>query len=167
DANKNAITQSLSLGVNTIEVLMPKVTADKTVQMKVVVKGILSKEEAVVLHPVTYREFYFISHSHNDIGYSNLQEVVKQKQIKNIYDALALISKTAAYPEGERYIWNIESLWAVENFMEQASEQDKLEFISAVKNGSIGLSAGYANLLIGLCSPEVLIHYTDYASLLE
>lgn len=166
-ANKNAITQSLSLGVNTIEVLVPKVTADKTVHMKVAVKGILSKEEAVVLHPVTYREFYFISHSHNDIGYSDLQEVVKQKQIKNIYDALALIRKTAAYPADERYIWNIESLWAVENFMKQASEQEKLEFISTVKSGSIGLSAGYANLLIGLCSPEVLIHYTDYASLLE
>jgi hypothetical protein len=36
-----------------------------------------------------------------------------------------------------------------------------------VKNGSIALSAGYANLLIGLCSPEVLIHYTDYAAELE
>ena len=167
NADRKLITQALSLGVNTIEVLVPKVKADKTLQVKVTVEGVMSKEEKVVLHPVVYREFYLISHSHNDIGYSDLQEVVKQKQIKNIYDALALIRKTASYPLGERYIWNIESLWAVENFMEQASENDKQEFISAVKSGSIGLSAGYANLLTGLCSPEVLIHYTDYASLLE
>jgi len=167
DGTKNTTTQSLSLGVNTIEVLVPKVTSDRTVNIRVAVKGILSKEEAVVLRPVTYREFYLISHSHNDIGYSDLQEMVKQKQIKNIYDALALVRKTDSWSEGEQYIWNIESLWAVENFMSQASERDKVEFISAVKSGSIGLSAGYANLLTGLCSPEVLIHYTDYASLLE
>ena len=167
DVNKNVITKPLSLGVNTIEVLVPEVTADKSIQIKVDVKKVQSKEETVVVHPVIYREFWFISHSHNDIGYSDLQEVVKQKQIKNIYDAIRLIKNTASYPEGERYIWNIESLWAVENFMEQASDEDKQEFIAAVKSGSIGLSAGYANLLIGLCSPEVLIHYTDYAGFLE
>lgn len=163
NTNKNIITQSLSLGVNTIEMLVPKALDGKNIKVKVAVQGMMNKEDVVQLKPVSYREFYFVSHSHNDIGYSDLQDVVAQKQIKNIRDALVLIKKASAYPKEAQYKWNIESLWAVENFMKIAGEEEKKEFVEDVKSGSIGLPASYANLLTGICRPEDLIHFTEYA----
>ena len=163
DAVKNKISKSLSLGVNTIELLVPKVNRPKSILVNVSVAGLLNKNENIDLKPVIFREFDFVSHSHNDIGYSDLQDTVEQKQIRNIRAAMQLINKTADYPTNARYKWNIESLWAVENFMKIASEQEKKNFVEDVKSGSIGLPASYANELTGICSPEDLIHYTDYA----
>jgi alpha-mannosidase len=161
--DKNKITQALSLGVNTIELSVPKVTSEKSIKVNVSVEGLLTKNESIELKPVIFREFDFVSHSHNDIGYSDLQDTVEQKQIRNIRDAMQLIKKTSTYPVAARYKWNIESLWAVQNFMKIASEQEKKNFVNDVKSGSIGLPASYANQLTGLCSPEDLIHYTDYS----
>ncbi|MEO6837607.1 MAG: glycoside hydrolase family 38 C-terminal domain-containing protein [Ginsengibacter sp.] len=161
--DKNKITQSLSLGVNTIEVLVPKVSAEKNIKVNVAVAGLLTKDEMIKLKPVIYREFDFVSHSHNDIGYSDLQDTVEQKQIRNIREAIRIIQKTSQYPKASKYKWNIESLWAVENFMKVATEDEKKTFVEDVKSGSIGLPASYANELTGLCTPEDLIHYTEYA----
>lgn len=161
--DKNTISKPLSLGLNTIELLVPKVNGPKNININVSIAGLLNKNENIDLKPVIYREFDFVSHSHNDIGYSDLQDTVERKQIRNIRDAMELINKTADYPTNARYKWNIESLWAVENFMKIASDQEKKNFVEDVKSGSIGLPASYANQLTGLCSPEDLIHYTDYA----
>ena len=40
-------------------------------------------------------------------------------------------------------------------------------FVKAVKDGGIGLSAMYGNILTGLSQPEELFHYTEYAQKLE
>lgn len=163
NVNENKITQTLSLGVNTFEILVPKVSKEKNIQVHVVVTDLLSKNETVQLKPVIYREFDFVSHSHNDIGYSDLQDTVEQKQNRNIREAMKLIEETSTLPEDARYKWNIESLWAVENFMKIATDNEKKIFVQDVKSGSIGLPASYANELTGLSSPEDLIHYTEYA----
>ncbi|MGN6541688.1 MAG: hypothetical protein ACTHKY_12845 [Ginsengibacter sp.] len=163
DIDKNTIIKALSLGLNTIELLVPKVNASKNINVNVSVAGLLNKNEIIDLKPVIYREFDFVSHSHNDIGYSDLQDTVEQKQNRNIRTATELIKKTADYPTDARYKWNIESLWAVENFMKIASDEEKKNFVEDVKSGSIGLPASYANELTGLCTPEDLIHYTEYA----
>ncbi len=78
-----------------------------------------------------------------------------------------MIDKTKDYPADAKFKWNIESLWAVENFLKQASPTDSARFFAAVKNGSIGLSGLYANMLTGLSMPEEVFHYTDYAKMLR
>lgn len=117
--------------------------------------------------PITKRSIHLIHHSHNDIGYSHLQAEVEQIQNNNIWKALELIYRTKDYPEGSRFVWNVESLWAVENFLGIASEQDKQRFIAAVKAGSIALSANYANILTGLCTPEEMRWIVEYADSLR
>jgi hypothetical protein len=47
DVNKEVLSQSLSLGVNTFEVLVPKVISDKAIKVKVVVKGVLTKKKSL------------------------------------------------------------------------------------------------------------------------
>ncbi len=121
----------------------------------------------VLMEPVIKREIDFIHHSHTDIGYSYLQPEVEKIHIKDIYDALRMIEKTKNYPAASKFKWNVESLWAVENFLKQASHSDSVRFFNAVKNGSIGLSGFYANMLTGLSMPEEMFHYTEYAEMLR
>lgn len=119
------------------------------------------------IEKVVPRTLYFIHHSHTDVGYSHLQAEVEKIHTKNIYDALKMIEETRNLPEEARFKWNVEALWDVENFMQKASPEDIQSFVKAVKEGSIGLSAMYANILTGLSQPEELFHYTEYAQKLE
>nr|WP_315030376.1 glycoside hydrolase family 38 C-terminal domain-containing protein [uncultured Chryseobacterium sp.] len=113
------------------------------------------------------RTLYFIHHSHTDVGYSHLQAEVEKIHTKNIYDALSMIEKTKNLPEEARFKYNVEALWDVENFMKNATIEDKNSFVKAVKEGGIGLSAMYGNILTGLSQPEELFHYTEYAQKLK
>lgn len=113
------------------------------------------------------RKIHLVHHSHTDIGYSHLQAEVEKIQNNNIWKALELIDRTKDYPEDSRFVWNVESLWAVENFLGIASEADKQRFIAAVKAGRIALSANYANILTGLCTPEEMHWIVEYADSLR
>jgi len=117
---------------------------------------------SVRFQPVHPREVDIIHHSHNDIGYSHHQDTVEKIQNLNIRHALRLIEQTKNYPEGSRFKWNIESLWAVDNFLGEATAEEKLKFFDAVRNRQIGLGGFYANILTGLCKPEELPWITEY-----
>ncbi len=115
------------------------------------------------LRPVARRELYLLPHSHLDIGYSDHQDVVEKKHWGYYEQAIALAKKTAGYPEGARFKWNVEQLWPVESYLAQASEAQRRAFAEAVKKGWVGLQALYANELTGVCHPEELFHLTAYA----
>ncbi|MEO8069260.1 MAG: glycoside hydrolase, partial [Flavobacteriales bacterium] len=89
-------------------------------------------DTTVTIDPIIHRDIHLIHHSHTDIGYSHLQAEVQTIQNNNIFKALELIDRTKEYPEDSRFVWNVESLWAVENFLGIASETDKQRFIAAV-----------------------------------
>jgi predicted methyltransferase len=112
---------------------------------------------------VRHWEIHLLPHSHVDIGYSDPQPVVEKKQWKNLRDAVELARKTAAYPPEARFRWNVEGLWSVESYLRQASRGERLAFLTAVKQGTIGLQANYTNILTGLASPDELSHWTDFA----
>lgn len=119
----------------------------------------------VVVNPIKNLEFHIIHHSHNDIGYSHLQTDVTKIQTENIRSALRWIAKGGV---GDiQPIWHVESLWAVENFLNEASPAEALQFVAAVKKGSLVLSANYANCLTGLMRPEEFTWLTAYARHLE
>lgn len=118
----------------------------------------------LTIEPLKSYEFHIIHHSHNDIGYSHLQTEVAKIQTGNIRMAIQWI-RTAA--SDQRPIWHIESLWAVENFLAEASKVEKEEFFRYVKSGNIVLSANYANILTGISRPEELNWMVEYAKQLE
>jgi alpha-mannosidase len=109
--------------------------------------------------------FHIIHHSHNDIGYSHLQTEVEQIQNRNIRSAISWIQQSVVAPE--KPVWHVESLWAVENFMKEASSTEKALFIQYVRSGNISLSANYANVLTGLSQAEELNWLVEYAQQLE
>jgi hypothetical protein len=117
--------------------------------------------QTLELKAVKPRVLHLLPHSHVDIGYSDPQPEVERKQWKNLRDAVALGRKTASYPPGARFKWNVEGLWSVESYLKQASAEDRAEFLAAVRDGTIGLQANDTNLLTGLATPEELRRWTS------
>lgn len=154
-------------GLQVVGFPIPMVRKGEPVHIVVELGKYFKLDTLISASPVIHRDVYLVHHSHTDIGYSHLQAEVEKIQNNNIWKALELIDRTKDYPEGSRFVWNVESLWAVENFLGIASEQDKQRFIAAVKSGSIALSANYANLMTGLCTPEEMHWIVEYADSLR
>ncbi len=144
--------------MNSFDIPVTAVQKSDSLSVQIFKARQLLSERKLWLQPVVHRNLYFIHHSHTDIGYSHLQPEVEKIHTKNIDDALKLIEATRQYPEAARFKWNIESLWAVENYLKQATAIQKENFFSQVTAGSIGLSALYANFLTGLSQPEEMFH---------
>ncbi|HEX4322224.1 MAG TPA: glycoside hydrolase family 38 C-terminal domain-containing protein [Acidobacteriaceae bacterium] len=107
---------------------------------------------------------YVLPHSHHDLGYTDLQAAVEEKQMQNITLAMELADKTASYPEGARFIWNLEVLWGCDFFMQRRSEAEKKALIEAIRKGHISPQGSYANELTGLCRPEELLRLFKYGT---
>ncbi len=164
---KESFSFMLKNGINTFDIPVMPVQKRDSISVQIISGKQILKNEYVKLVPVVHRNLHFIHHSHTDIGYSHLQPEVVKIHNKNIEDALNMIDKTRDYPEAAKFKWNVESLWAVENFLRTAPTEQKDRFIKAVKDGNICLSAFYANITSGLSLPEELFHYTDYAQKLH
>jgi alpha-mannosidase len=114
------------------------------------------------LKPVARRELYLLPHSHNDIGYSDLQVKVEKDQWRYLEEGLALARKTAGYPPEARFKWNVEILWPIESYLAQATESQRRDFVDAVRKGWVGLEGFLGGELTGLCPPEELVQLTEY-----
>lgn len=155
----------LKQGYNSIQLpaYPPEVTGIDTIRCVVNNKDTLLL--TVTLNPVRDFVFSIIHHSHNDIGYSHLQTEVETIQTRNVRDAIQWIREYKGI--GEKPIWHIESLWAVENFLRNATKEEETAFVKAVQSGQLVLSANYANILTGLGQPEELNWVLEYARMLE
>lgn len=154
-------------GMNSFDIPVNAVQKPDSVFIDASISGKALLKKYFQVKPVVYREIYFIHHSHTDIGYSHLQPEVLRIHMRNIDDALRMIDKTKNFSNAAKFKWNIESLWVVENYLNQASQLQKDKFIKAVKDGNICLSGLYANILTGISEPEEVFHYTDFAEQLR
>jgi alpha-mannosidase len=150
-------------GINDIQIPVDTATAGSAINIQANIGNQYAVNKMVTIQPVIKREIYFIPHSHTDIGYSYIQEDVEKIHNKNIRDALVMIDKTKGYPAGSKFVWNVESLWSVENFLNSSTPSEKEKFFDAVRHEQIGLSGFYANILTGLSTPEEMDWITAYA----
>ncbi|NGP45949.1 glycoside hydrolase [Bacillaceae bacterium SIJ1] len=91
---------------------------------------------------------YAIHHSHTDIGYTERQERIEQYHIDFIRQAIAISKdiRSGVRPERKGFKWTCETFWAVEQFLKEASEEEKKDFAEAVRQGDIELSGTYLNM---------------------
>jgi alpha-mannosidase len=165
--DKENHTYTAKDGINSFDIPITAVSKEEKVKVQVSLGDKVFADDYYVVQPVVYREVHLLHHSHTDIGYSHLQPEVLKIHNKNIDDALEMIEKTKNYPEEAKFKWNIESIWAVENYLKEATPAQKEKFVATVKNGDIFLSALYVNMLTGLSQAEEMFHYTDYATKLR
>lgn len=162
---KKKLETLLHLGMNKIVLWVDTLSSARTAMLEL--KLDKTWRQAVTLKPVRHFDVYFLPHSHVDIGFTHQQSDVEKLQWRNIAEGIELARKTANYPEGSRYKWNVEVLWAVDGYLKNASSATRDTFFNAVKQGWIGLDALYGSELTGLQRPEELMRITGFANQLE
>jgi alpha-mannosidase len=153
----------LKIGANVLQIAVPEAKSPETVAIRFKLNGQLVQTANIQVVPVKSKKIYLLCYSHNDIGYTNLQADVERKQWKNLEEAIQLIHQTVNYPQDARYKWNMETIWALESYLKQASPAQQEEVFADIREGSIGLSALYANMLTGLANAEEMPHFFDFA----
>lgn len=117
--------------------------------------------------PLSHLTLYIVPHSHVDIGYTELQTDIEDKQVQNILDGIAAARRTAGYPAGARYVYNLEGTWAADLLLRRGSPAERAAFLGAVRQGQVALNGMYANTLTGLCRPEELVQLFRFATRLS
>jgi len=124
--------RSLSGDAQFFDVYTAPVSSVRLADVEVEAAG-KSSTAKVSLYPVRKVQVYILPHSHHDLGYTDLQANVEEKQMLNILKGIDLARRTANYQEGARFVWNLEVLWGADLFMRRRSQAEKDEFIDAVK----------------------------------
>lgn len=164
---KYRVTTRLQSGRATFRVNVPAVKTPATVALNVATEEAMAEFPALAIAPVVPREIHLIAQSHLDIGYTDVHEKVRDKHWRALDSALAFIERSRANPEGARFRWNIEGLWALQDYLTTRSAADTTRFFDAVRRGDIAISGLYANLMTGLSGGDELIHLLDYARTLR
>ena len=159
----NGQTQTVSAapGTGQIQFLAPEVQAPTPARLAVEVGGQAVADEPVTLRPVKHWTIYLLPHSHVDIGYTQPQEDVRKKQIANLREALDEIKRTADYPADSQFKWNLEVLWPMQAYLQDATPTERQNVFDALRSGKLVLNGYYGNLLTGLTSPGELLRAFD------
>lgn len=153
----------LTTGTSTFDVFIDPVPQRKNATIAIRV-GSRTRTESIELRPVRKMLVYILPHSHHDLGYTEAQADVEERQMRNIALGIDLARKTADYPEGSRFVWNLEVLWGADLYLQRKSAAEKAAFVDAVQKGWIALNGSYANELTGLCRPEELLQLFRYGT---
>jgi alpha-mannosidase len=162
----SATRVTLKSGRQEVELTANAVETETKRQISIEVAGKIIAAREVTLKPVKKLTVYITPHSHTDIGYTEIQTAIEKKQVQNLVDGLAAAKRTADYPPGARFVWNVEVLWAADLYLHRLDEQQRAEFLEAVKKGQVVLNGMYLNELTGLCRPEELVRLFRYSTVL-
>ncbi|MGO8925696.1 MAG: polysaccharide lyase family protein [Limisphaerales bacterium] len=160
--DQEPVTVKLHSGSQSVEVFAKPVTASETVPVTVAVGSQEVARKDVEFVPVRPWTVYILMHSHVDIGYTDIQPHIAAKQARNVTRALELIRETRDYPPDARFRWNLEVGWTYDQFLTNATPEQKRQFEQAVRDGYIGVDAMYGNLLTGISRGEELVHQLAY-----
>jgi hypothetical protein len=160
----DSIPVELEPGLQEREFRVPAVRTNTVWRVEVVdAAGRELASREVALRPVPQLTVYILPHSHTDIGYTEIQTDIEKKQVQNLVDGLAQARRTADYPAGSRFVWNVEVLWAADLYLRRLDAAHRAAFLDAVKRGQVALNGMYLNELTGLCRPEELVRLFRYA----
>lgn len=118
------------------------------------------------LKPVRPWTIYLFPHSHVDIGYTGLQSEVLKMHERNLEDAIAVARENASNPEETKFRFNVEAMWVIDRYLQRATPAQRAAVQKAVREKTLAISGGYANLLTGIMNPEELMQSLRYAKIL-
>ena len=146
---------TLGLGFTRLQLVVPAVREPTAIPLDLTVDGRPAATRYVV-QPVRRLDLYLIHHTHLDIGYTNRQDEVEQMHWQHLEHALAYGAASDTFPEGERFVWHPEGLWAVESYLATHSAAEQARLVEGIRRGWIHLDGLFANLLTGLATEEGL-----------
>ena len=151
-------------GKQIITFMVPAQDTPRTLPLSIRVGNQDVFTKTVVVQQMMKRIIYILPHSHTDIGYTTLQTDIVEKQVNNLVQGMAEAKRTADYPAGARFVWNVEVAWAADLLLQRLPEKMRNEFFKAVKKGQIYVNGMYLNNLTGLSRPEELVRLFRYST---
>jgi len=155
DGNK-PFTRVFKKGADSLEILVKAVSEVKIAGLMIESGGMTPYHAKITLRPVKKLVCYILPHSHTDIGYTEIQTAVQDKQVQNLVKGMEIAKITSHYPVGSRFVWNVEVAWAADLYLNRMNEAQRMDFLEAVSRGEVALNGMYLNELTGLCRPEEL-----------
>jgi hypothetical protein len=157
------VSVTLKRGQQEFEIAAPAVEKNTKATIIIESAGKIVAQKDIELKPVRKMTIYILPHSHTDIGYTEIQTNIEKKQVNNLLQGIEYAKKTADYPDGAKFVWNVEVLWAADLYLHRLSPAERKEFFEAVKKGQVSLNGMYLNELTGLCRPEELLQLFRYS----
>jgi len=154
---------SIHQGRNDLFCSIPEVDKESAVSAGIMKKGKVLTSEVVKVKPVKKLMVYILPHSHTDIGYTEIQTAIEDKQVNNLIQGIEYAEKTADYPEGARFVWNVEVAWAADLYLNRLDQQSRDKLLTAMSKGQVAMNGMYLNELTGLCRPEELLRLFKYS----
>jgi alpha-mannosidase len=164
---RELVNGPLKVGGNIYRIPIPAVKAPQKMSIRFLVNNDTAQVIPFDVAPVTPRTIYLVPYSHNDIGYTDYQPNVERKQWSNMEEGLRLARETREYPAEDRFKWNFETVWALDSYLRQAPEAQRKVVLDAIRNGELGVSALYANMLTGLANATEMSHFLDFSRTLK
>lgn len=125
----------------------PRVDKAKDIDVELKVKNQILPVQSIRANPVREWEVHLLHQTHLDIGYTHTQPEVLNLQVNHLYNALEMIESSGDLPAEAGFKWHPDGMWAVEEFLRTASEQDKAELVKAAKNGKVHFNPLYVQPL--------------------
>lgn len=167
-AGGKQVNTTIRWGTQNVQLPIDPPDRDQEFEVSLAVSGTtLVRRKIMVQPPQRPQVIYVLPHSHNDNGYTHLQPEVADRQLNNLVQGMAVAKKTAAYPEGSRFVWNLEVTWAADLYQQRMSAEQHKAFEESVKAGQVAINATYLNVLTGICRPEELIRVFRFAKTIE
>ncbi len=91
--------------------------------------------------PAPIKQLYLVHFSHTDFGFTDLQSVCRELQVRYLDVAVDAVLATANGPEERKFRWTAESTVAVADWWEQATPQRRQEFLRALETGQFEVAA--------------------------
>jgi alpha-mannosidase len=139
-------------GNNEVFVTLPDIEQKTAVELTVRA-GDNEVKASATLQPARKWKVFIVPTVHTDIGYTDLQERVMARHADNITQALAMLDKHPSFN------WDCETFWQLDCFLRAHPEKQDAIF-ARLREGRMGLSTLFGNMLTGLCSHEALNRVT-------
>ena len=138
----------LRFGHNELFIPLPNVEQKTTVELALKAGG-KEMKTTTMLQPTRKWKVFIVPTVHTDIGYTDLQERVMARHADNTMQALAMAEQHPSFT------WDFETFWQLDCFLRAHPEKAE-EAFRRLREGRMGLSAFFGNMLTGLCSHEAL-----------
>jgi len=126
------------------QIFIPAV--DRTTEVKLGISTDRFEEtKTVTVEPIKPFEIFLVMHTHTDLGYTQPQNELVDLHMDFIDQAVSYAKATKDRPDRERFRWTCESMWAVQNYLDNRPRDKIQEFIDQVKDGNIEVTALYLN----------------------
>ncbi len=137
--------ENIGIGINQREIYLLEPETIAAVDAKLILQNI-SLDKKIELKALPKYELYFMPTTHMDIGYTNPQPVVIERQLKTLDQVIEKCESD------KNFRWTIETMWLLDNYSQSRSKEKFDKLIELIKRGTVAVSPIYSNPFTGWIS---------------